>query len=52
VAPEILRSAGRETDARALQCADVYSFGIIVYEILTRKEPFEDEMISHSIEGN
>ncbi|XP_061165071.1 atrial natriuretic peptide receptor 1-like [Saccostrea echinata] len=45
-APELLRNMLIPVQ----QSADVYSFGMIVYEIITRKEPFEDEMKFCSIE--
>ena len=51
VAPELLRNTYREPNYFVLQSSDVYSFGVIVYEILTRKEPFEDDLQSSSIEG-
>ncbi|XP_061165072.1 atrial natriuretic peptide receptor 1-like [Saccostrea echinata] len=47
-APELLRNMRRNTPVQ--QSADVYSFGMIVLEIITRKEPFEDEMKFCSIE--
>nr|XP_022325510.1 atrial natriuretic peptide receptor 1-like [Crassostrea virginica] len=50
VAPELLRNTYREPNYFVLQSSDVYSFGVIVYEILTRKEPFEDDLQSSSIE--
>lgn len=42
-APEILRSG---TDAPGTPKGDVYSFGIILYEIHTRHGPFGDTGIS------
>ncbi|XP_056014971.1 atrial natriuretic peptide receptor 1-like [Ostrea edulis] len=43
VAPELLRKSVTKTDITEMQCADVYSFAIILYEVLSRKEPFEDD---------
>lgn len=34
-----------------MQNADVYSFAIILYEILSRKEPFEDDLEFLPLEG-
>ncbi|XP_065929504.1 atrial natriuretic peptide receptor 1 isoform X2 [Magallana gigas] len=43
MAPELLRKSTTTSDHLEMQCADVYSFGIIMYEVLSRKEPFEDD---------
>ncbi|XP_061182968.1 atrial natriuretic peptide receptor 1-like [Saccostrea echinata] len=43
VAPELLRKPKVERDVLEMQYADIYSFGIILYEILSRKEAFEDD---------
>ncbi|XP_048755520.2 atrial natriuretic peptide receptor 1-like [Ostrea edulis] len=42
-APELLRKSVTKTDITGMQCADIYSFGIILYEVLSRKGPFEDD---------
>ncbi|XP_061177003.1 atrial natriuretic peptide receptor 1-like [Saccostrea echinata] len=43
LAPEILRKFSSKREIWEMQSADIYSFGIIMYEILSRKEPFEDD---------
>lgn len=43
-APEILRNPNPPPSGT--QKGDVYSFGIISYEILTRKEPFDFDTVS------
>ena len=44
MAPELLRPSSINIRRCDMQAADVYSFAMIVYEISTRKYPFEDEM--------
>ena len=39
-APEVLR--GEKLDRHAMKMADVYSFALVVHEILSEDEPFED----------
>lgn len=34
-----------------MQMADVYSFGITMYEVITRKEPYEDDKKFWSLKG-
>nr|XP_022308211.1 atrial natriuretic peptide receptor 2-like [Crassostrea virginica] len=41
IAPEILRK--EQLSDTEMQMADVYSFGITMYEVITRKEPYEDD---------
>ncbi|XP_061185521.1 atrial natriuretic peptide receptor 2-like [Saccostrea echinata] len=43
LAPEMLRKHSLKREIWEMQSADIYSFGIILYEILSRKEPFEDD---------
>lgn len=43
MAPELLRTPTTKRNVIEMQNADIYSFGIILYEILSRKEPFEDD---------
>lgn len=52
MAPELLRKSTTTSDHLEMQCADVYSFGIIMYEVLSRKEPFEDDKEFLTLEGN
>jgi len=44
MAPELLRGDSENTSA-----SDVYSFGIILYEMYSRKEPYQDEHLAHVI---
>ena len=46
MAPELLRGEGENTAA-----SDVYSFGIILYEIYARKDPYHGERLSVVING-
>ncbi|XP_033760364.1 LOW QUALITY PROTEIN: atrial natriuretic peptide receptor 1-like [Pecten maximus] len=46
VAPEHLRNLPNRTSSHG---GDVYSFGIILFEILTRHEPYEDELEHASV---
>lgn len=52
MAPELLRKSTTTSDPLEMQCADVYSFGIIMYEVLSRKEPFEDDKEFLTLEGD
>jgi len=46
MAPELLRNDSGNTAA-----SDVYSFGIILYEVYSRKAPFEGERLSEVLKG-
>ena len=53
MAPELLRCSNNDDIRRCdMQPADVYGFAMIVYEISTRKYPFEDEMENITATGN
>ena len=53
MAPELLRCSNIGIIRRCdMQPADVYGFAMIVYEISTRKYPFEDEMENITATGN
>ncbi|KAK1665761.1 hypothetical protein QYE76_053920 [Lolium multiflorum] len=41
-APEVLKPEGADTEGRCTEKADVYSFAMICFELLTGKVPFED----------
>ncbi|KAM0908416.1 hypothetical protein ACQ4PT_015479 [Festuca glaucescens] len=41
-APEVLKPEGADAEARCTEKADVYSFAMICFELLTGKVPFED----------
>ena len=51
VAPELIRLQTANRNVTEMQNADVYSFAIILYEILSRKEPFEDDLEFLPLEG-
>ena len=48
-APELLRNPN--PPARGTQKGDVYSFGIILFEIIGRKGPWGDYMLKRSPKG-
>uniref|UniRef100_A0ACD5VZF9 Uncharacterized protein n=3 Tax=Avena sativa TaxID=4498 RepID=A0ACD5VZF9_AVESA len=41
-APEVLKTEGADVETRCTEKADVYSFAMICFELLTGKVPFED----------
>ncbi|XP_046734564.1 guanylate cyclase 32E-like [Diprion similis] len=45
-APELLRSGA--PPARGSQKGDVYSFSLVLYEIMTRRFPWDDTLLTHS----
>lgn len=52
VAPEAIRQQNAVKSIQEMQYADVYSFAVILYEILSRKEPFEDDQEFLTFKGN
>ncbi len=45
-APEVLRALQDGTEVKYSAAVDVYGFGMVCYELLTGKRPFEDRLMS------
>ena len=51
-APEILRLTKDKSIKPDLKAADVYSFAMTCYEVLTGKKPFQDELFTGLLKSN
>ena len=50
MAPELMTKTS-DNQTRYGPRIDIYSFGIVIYEVISQRKPWKDEITSHGIEG-